>query len=317
MSNEEIVMKIQAGQDVRDNLSMLYTKNVRILTKWAMPLVTYRIELVDLLQEAYFGLQSAAEKYDPSTGCKFLTFAVWDVRHAMQRYVQNCGDAVRLPVHMHDKIALYQQFVTQYRMECGRDPDIKTICEGLNISRTEYDSIDHALSMQQVESLDRPLPGDREDMTLKDVLPDHGVSVDDAVTCEALKESISCQLWRIIDRMKKNQRQIIIETLIKGRTLEAVSKEMNVSIQSVAMLRNEGLKAIRKSPGFKQLETDVFDCYGLAVKCCGIEKFRRTQTSSTEYVAMLLLEHERKFNEKIKKYRSGCRQNAQDQYRGA
>lgn len=87
MTNEELVALIQAGDHVQDNMGQLYQQNREFIVKIALP-YSKSVELEDLVQEAYFGLEKAVQRYDPTTGFKFLTYAEDCIRGTIQRYCQ-------------------------------------------------------------------------------------------------------------------------------------------------------------------------------------------------------------------------------------
>ena len=79
MTNEELVALIQAGDHVSENMTMLYQQNRRFIAGLALPF-SNSVELDDLMQEAYFGLEKAVSKYDPTLGYAFLTYAENHIR---------------------------------------------------------------------------------------------------------------------------------------------------------------------------------------------------------------------------------------------
>jgi DNA-directed RNA polymerase specialized sigma subunit len=74
MTNEDIVKAIQNGFDVTENMQWLYQKNLPLIKIMIRPFTLYENE-EDLLQEAYFGLWEAVQRYETSENVLFMTYA--------------------------------------------------------------------------------------------------------------------------------------------------------------------------------------------------------------------------------------------------
>ena len=90
MTNEQLALRIKAGEDVADNMLQLYQQNMGIIKDYARK---YRsmAEEEDLQQEAYFAICKAVDSYDPDKGVSFLSWAVYWIRQQLLRYCQNNG----------------------------------------------------------------------------------------------------------------------------------------------------------------------------------------------------------------------------------
>ena len=102
LTNEQLVIRIKAGEDVAGNMEQLYNQVRRFIHVLAWK---YRDsgELEDLEQEGYLALYPAIDGYDPAQGVKFLTYAEYHIKQRMRRYLQMNGSCLRLPVHCLEK----------------------------------------------------------------------------------------------------------------------------------------------------------------------------------------------------------------------
>lgn len=99
MTNEELVALIQAGVDVQENMGQLYQQNRNFIVKIVLP-YSKSCEMDDLMQEAYFGLEKAVQRFEPDRDVLFISYAgIW-IRNVIQRYCQNNGNLKRVPVHV-------------------------------------------------------------------------------------------------------------------------------------------------------------------------------------------------------------------------
>lgn len=133
MTNEELVALIQAGVDVQENMGQLYQQNRNFIVKIVLP-YSKSCEMDDLMQEAYFGLEKAVQRFEPDRDVLFISYAgIW-IRNVIQRYCQNNGNLKRVPVHVVVRISKYLRFRDDYRMTVGEEPSDNQYCAFLGIA---------------------------------------------------------------------------------------------------------------------------------------------------------------------------------------
>lgn len=86
LEQEELVIKAKTDPDAREKIIL---HNLRLVYKTARKYVNARTEIDDLFQSGVFGLMVAIEKYDPSRGAKFSTYAVWAIQSSITRNKAN------------------------------------------------------------------------------------------------------------------------------------------------------------------------------------------------------------------------------------
>lgn len=290
MSNEQIVSEIQKNHNVEDHLSQLYLQNEPMLQKVARDFLWCGEDIEDLVNVGWIGMQLAVSKYDPEAGALFLTYALYWVRQEIRRHVETCGHLVRLPSFRQEQILRYNKFVNEYRLAYGQDPSDCSICAALEISDQVLRNIRKSIKYQDLDSLERPIPG-QEDITLGDTL--EGTQNVEEETCDSfLAESIKSQLWAIMDGLEEDQKAAVVENVMYCRTLADIAAEMGVSLQQVGQLRNKAIRNIKKSRAFRKLKHDYDDLYSLGLRGTGLNTFKLTGTSSTEAAALKLLDEE-------------------------
>jgi len=144
MTNEQIVIRIKAGENVADNMEQLYNQVKDFIHAIAWK---YRDsgELEDLEQEGYLALYPAIDGYNPAAGCKFLTYAEYYIRQRMQRYLQMNGSCLRLPVHCVEQVKKYKKFVNEYQLEHGCEPPDFAVARLLHVSLERVEDIKKTL----------------------------------------------------------------------------------------------------------------------------------------------------------------------------
>lgn len=103
MTNEQLVARIQAGENEATNMLELWQKNKGFIYKMATKFQAYA-EIKDLLQEGYLGLCVAVQHYETIEGVSFIHYAAFWIKHVMRRYIDNCCSVVRIPVGQRKKL---------------------------------------------------------------------------------------------------------------------------------------------------------------------------------------------------------------------
>ena len=82
MTNEQLVIRVKAGEDTAGNMLKLWQQNKGFIAKMAKKYQGYA-EMDDMMQEGYIALCEAVRQYDPEQGVTFLHYAAFWIRQAM------------------------------------------------------------------------------------------------------------------------------------------------------------------------------------------------------------------------------------------
>lgn len=151
LSNEELVARIRAGQNIKDNMQQLYNQNLPLIRQFIRPFLGYEDE-ADLLQESYIGLWQAVRHYESSECVRFMTYSKYWIQQEVRRYLENSGSLIRIPSHKKQQGIQYKRLLQEYEREYGRPPSDLEAAEDLGVSLDELTKI--RMSMQGV-SLER------------------------------------------------------------------------------------------------------------------------------------------------------------------
>lgn len=228
--------------EARDKLVM---HNVRFALTIAADFVTDRIEDTDLAQEAVIGLCVAADRFDPTTGYKFITYAVWWVRQRLQRFVDEHGRHVRVPVNK-ARMAWDIKRAQEQIAEAGRLPSVQEVAEMLGV--TEASVIDVMGADGMPISLCTPTNSSKDgDLTVGDSIAWDGPSPEDDLYASEARQIVEDTLKELDPRMA----QILVDVFgLDGKpaqTLEAVGQRMGVSRERVRQLREQAISILMKS----------------------------------------------------------------------
>ena len=295
MTNEQLVARIRAGENVGENMAQLYEQVKRFIHAVAW---RYRDSgmVEDLEQEGFLALYDAVDGYDEAQGVRFLTYAEYWIRQRISRYLQANGSSLRLPVHCREKLLRYKRLCSSFQLEHGREPSEREIARMMGLTLEQVREIRGNACMARVGSLDAPMKGldGGEDTTVGDL-----VAAPADPTGEAVDRVQSAQLcailWECVDSLPGQQPAVIRQRYQSGMSLREIGEAQGTTAEAVRQIHAKALRELRASRFSKRLRPflpEAEQIYSLGLRGNGVGKFNRTWTSSTETAALWLEEQE-------------------------
>ncbi len=284
MTNEQLVIRIRAGIDVAENMLQLWQQNQGFITAIAKRFQGYE-DMEDLRQQGYIGLCNAVDGYNPEEGVPFINYAGFWIRQSMQRYIEDCGSVVRLPVHIRARIGKYKKLTAAFLSQFDRKPTDQEACYYLGVGYDKLQKLKQAMLMGGVGSLDIPT-GEDEEGSMYDLLP--GQEDPEGEVVEGLQqEQLRDVLWSMVDDLPGQQPAVIRMRYQDGKTLQETGAATGLTAQRVRQEQYKALRAMRKPRRARVLQALMYgETYSKALRGNGVEHFNRTWTSSTEYAAL-------------------------------
>jgi RNA polymerase primary sigma factor len=247
---DSLARRAQSGDPVA--LEQLIRANLRFVVSVAKRYQNRGLTFGDLIQEGNTGLVTAARKFDPDQGVKFISYAVWWIRQAILASLARQSRSVRLPLNRATELARVLRVSEELKQTLGRDPSAPEIALKAELKPAIVEML-LALNVSEVR-LDAPI-GEADDSNLIERFLVDESRVDIGVENRILQERIGVALSEIRPR---DARVLRLYYGLQGEsehTLEQIGQILGVTRERVRQLRDRALMEIRRSDSGKDLET--------------------------------------------------------------
>lgn len=229
--------------------------NLRLVIPVAKKYRRDGLDLLELIEEGNLGLLQAIDKFDPSKGFRFSTYAIYWIEQYIRRFIDEQGGSIKIPSHAWSDVKKWGATWQRIKEELGRDPTLTEMAEELQVSARKISSILETINAARgIDSLASQISEEEGSATLEDSITDDGAGNPDDVLS---RSSSNSELFEILQELDERDKRVLIMRYglenNEPMTLQEVSEVLGISRERVRQIEERAVYFLRRKAHRKGL----------------------------------------------------------------
>jgi RNA polymerase primary sigma factor len=237
----EVARRVVAGDT--EAMHELIKRNLRFVISVAKKYQNRGLALTDLIGEGNLGLLTAARKFDPDQGVKFISYAVWWIRQSILAALARQGRSVRVPLNRTADLSRIVRSAETLRQDLQREPTPEEIAHATGLA------VDVVQSLATLNSSDLRLDGPLDQETDRSLIDRFVVDEDADPEAQVMERLLTEQIDLALSSLPPRDAKVLqlYFGLNQGRehTLEEIGGMLGITRERVRQLRDRALKRLR------------------------------------------------------------------------